>query len=213
MGRLKFPIINQETLEVVDQNPKPVFRPKNGSWYHQVMQKRFIPAFILIAYSAFLIKWMVFKEVPLVRVGRVMLNFGGTNAGHQPNFVPFKTILPYVLGHKGLIIAGINLVGNIILLVPIGFLAPFLYRNMTWKKSLLLAAATGLAIEVMQVVLRVGIFDIDDVILNAFGFMIGYWVFVILAKMARSMKSICSRASSACATRSSARRMCYGPMG
>jgi pectate lyase len=32
----------------------------------------------------------------------------------------------------------------------------------------------------MQVILRVGIFDIDDVILNAFGFMIGYWLFALL---------------------------------
>ena len=49
-----------------------------------------------------------------------------------------------------------------------------------------LAAAAGLAIEGMQVVLRVGIFDIDDVILNALGVMIGYWTFAILAKWMRS---------------------------
>jgi glycopeptide antibiotics resistance protein len=85
-----------------------------------------------------------------------------------------------------LIIAGANLVGNIAPLVPIGFLVPFVYRNITWKKSLGLAAAAGLALEGMQVVLRVGILDIDDVILNALGVMVGYWTFAILAKWVRS---------------------------
>ena len=128
---------------------------------------------------------MVFKDMPTIRIGRLMLNFGGTDASGQANFVPFKTILPYLLGYNGWIIAGINLVGNIVPLVPIGFLVPFVYRNMTWKKSLVLAAATGLAIEGMQVVFRVGIFDIDDLILNGLGVMIGYGVFTILAKWIR----------------------------
>lgn len=53
---------------------------------------------------------------------------------------------------------------------------------MTWQKSLILAAAVGLSMEGLEVVFRVGIFDIDDVILNAFGVMIGYWVFAIFVK-------------------------------
>jgi glycopeptide antibiotics resistance protein len=148
------------------------------------MKKRLISAFILIAYSLILIKVMVLKDVPLIRIGILMINFGGTHEG-KANLLPFKTILPYLLGDKGLMIAAINLVGNIVLLVPIGFLLPFVYRNMTWKKSLILAVAAGFAIEGMQVVLRVGIFDIDDVILNGLGVMIGYWAFMILAKWAR----------------------------
>ncbi|MDB5254910.1 MAG: VanZ family protein [Candidatus Nomurabacteria bacterium] len=151
------------------------------------MKKRLIPVFVLILYIAFLIKIMVFKDVPLIRVGSLMLNFGGTQAG-QANFLPLKTILPYLLGEKGWIIAGINLVGNIILLLPIGFLVPLVFRNMTWKKSLVLAVVTGFAIEAMQVVLHVGIFDIDDVILNALGVMIGYWAFVIISRWIRSKK-------------------------
>jgi glycopeptide antibiotics resistance protein len=152
------------------------------------MYKRLIPGILLVAYGAFLVKVMVLKDMPLVRVGRLMLNFGGTDAGHSANFTPFTTIVPYLLGYKGLIIAGINIVGNIALLVPLGFLAPFAYRGITWGKSLALGIASGLAIETLQAALRVGIFDIDDVILNALGFMAGYWIFIMFAKMARSMR-------------------------
>ncbi|RJQ34257.1 VanZ family protein [Candidatus Parcubacteria bacterium] len=158
--------------------------------FRNVMYKRLISTIIFIAYSAILIKVMVFKDMPTIRIGHVMLNFGGAEAGHAPNFVPFTTIVPYLLGYKGLIIAGVNLVGNIALLVPIGFLAPLVYPNMTWKKSLALAVVAPLAIEIMQTVLRVGIFDIDDVILNALGVMIGYGTFTILAKCVRERKYI-----------------------
>jgi glycopeptide antibiotics resistance protein len=148
--------------------------------------KKPLISFVLIAYCAILIKVMVFKDIPPIRVGSLILNFAGTNAGHGPNYVPFETILPYLLGYKGWIIAGINLAGNIVLLVPLGFLAPFAHRDMTWKQSLALGVVAGLFIEVMQTVLHVGIFDIDDVILNALGVMIGYWAFAIVARWIRS---------------------------
>ena len=138
---------------------------------------------MLIVYSAILIKVMVFKDIPPIRIGSLMINFGGTHEG-PANLLPFKTILPYLLGEKGLMIAFINLVGNIVLLVPIGFLVPFINRNMVWKESLVLAAATGFSIEGMQALFQVGIFDIDDIILNGLGVVLGYWIFRLLAKKA-----------------------------
>jgi len=149
------------------------------------MNTRITGTVILITYIAILIKVMVFKDMPLIRIGALMLNFGGPQEG-PANFLPLKTILPYLFGEKGLMIALINLIGNIVLLVPIGFLVPLVYRNMTLKKSLVLAVTAGATIEIMQVVSRVGIFDIDDIILNALGVMIGYWTFAILAKWMRS---------------------------
>lgn len=144
--------------------------------------KRLIPVFMLVAYSAALIKIMVFKDMPTLKIGSLMLNFAGTDGGHPANFVPFKTIMPYLLGENGLLIAGVNLVGNIALLMPVGFLLPFVYRGHTGKKSLAIAIAAGLSIELMQVVLRVGIFDIDDVILNALGTMVGYGISLVLVR-------------------------------
>lgn len=130
---------------------------------------------------------MVLKDMPVIRIGPLMLNFGGTHEG-SGNFVPFRTILPYLLGEKGLMIAAINIIGNIILLVPIGFLLPLVFQKITWKKALALAIAAGLVIEGSQVILHVGIFDIDDVILNGLGVMIGYWAFAILASWMHSKK-------------------------
>ena len=146
--------------------------------FSSIMQRRLLLLILLIAYCILLIKVMVFKDLPTIRIGYLMLNFSGTHEA-PPNFVPFRTIIPYLFGHKGLIIAGINIVGNIILLVPIGFLVPFFLKEMNWKKAVLFAVFSGLFIEGLQTMLHVGIFDIDDVILNGIGFMMGYWKFLI----------------------------------
>ena len=102
-----------------------------------------------------------------------MIRFAPSHA----NFVPFKTILPQLRGEPRWSTAIINLVGNTVLFVPVGFLVPWVYRKMTWQKSLALAVAVGLTMEGMEGVFRIGIVDVDDVILNAFGVVSGYWVF------------------------------------
>ncbi len=149
------------------------------------MKKILVAISALALYSALLIKLMVFKDIPVIKVGHVMLKFGGTQEG-EANFVPFKSILPYVMGEHGLLIAALNIFGNILPLMPIGFLVPFIYRRMTWKKSVVLAAVTGLLLEGMQVVLHVGIFDIDDLILNGVGVVLGYWIYTLYEKFIQS---------------------------
>jgi glycopeptide antibiotics resistance protein len=111
-----------------------------------------------------------------------MLNFGGTHEG-PANLIPFKTILPYLMGEGGLLIGGLNIGGNIVLLIPIGFLVPFVFQKMDWKKTIAISIASGLSIELTQVILKVGIFDIDDVILNAIGVIVGYWTYTIFPKI------------------------------
>lgn len=152
-----------------------------------IMKNRFLQVLLLV-YCVLLIKIMVFKDVPLIRLGVLMLNFGGTHEG-PPNFIPFKTILPYLAGEKGLLIGAINIVGNIILLVPVGLLMPFVVGAVNLKKSLVFAVFSGLFIECMQTLLHVGIFDIDDVILNGLGYLMGYWIYLVLPRFWHLLKS------------------------
>jgi len=149
------------------------------------MKKRLLAGIVLIAYYALLIKVMVFKDLPTIRIGRLMFNFGGTDRG-AANFIPFKTIVPYLFGNQGLVIGGVNLLGNVALLVPVGFLAVLVCRNFTWRKALLLSVAAGLSIETLQALLHLGIFDVDDIMLNALGVLVGFWIFVIFAKWIRA---------------------------
>jgi glycopeptide antibiotics resistance protein len=149
------------------------------------MKNRFLPSILLLAYIAILIKVMVLKDVPMIRMGPIMLNFGGTQVG-DPNYVPFRTILPYLLGENGFLIGALNIGGNIGFLIPIGFLLPFVFARIDWKKSLVVALLSGMSIELTQVFLHIGIFDIDDVILNGLGVMVGYWLFLLFQKIMSS---------------------------
>jgi glycopeptide antibiotics resistance protein len=143
------------------------------------VRKRPLLTVVLIAYSALLIRLLVFK-IKLLQLGPIRIRLPQHTG--EANFLPLKTILPYLRGERGLLIAFLNVGGNIGLFVPIGFLVPFIYREITWQKALALAVGAGLVIEGMQVAFEVGIFDIDDVILNALGVMTGYWVFTSLVR-------------------------------
>ena len=152
------------------------------------MTKRSFPLVSLLVYALVLFKVMVLKDIPTIHIGHMMFRFGGTQAGSH-NFIPFRTISLYMRGGGGWLIAGLNLFGNIGLLMPVGFLLPFVFPDLSWKKALVWAVASGLAIEGVQVLLQVGIFDIDDVILNGLGVMMGFGLQVIFVKLFRTTTS------------------------
>src|ERR1700722_6594314 len=145
---------------------------------------RWLAACALIAYGALLIRLVVFKAIPVIRLGHLRLRFAGTHTG-SGNFVPFKSIVPLLSGQGNHLINMVNLFGNIIPFMPIGLLAPLVVRSISWQKALVLGVATGLTFEMMEVVFRVGIFDVDDIILNALGVMAGYGVFELFKRRAQ----------------------------
>lgn len=153
------------------------------------MKKQLIVLFLLFGYLYLLVKILVFKDLPLLRIGELKLNFGG--AQERPaNLIPFKSILPYLLGEKGFLIAFLNLVGNILALVPLGFIVPYLFTNTGWKKVLVLAFVSGFIIEFVQFLLKIGIFDIDDVLLNGLGVIIGFWTYTVYLGFSRIIKNL-----------------------
>ncbi|MEY4335616.1 MAG: hypothetical protein RLZZ45_535 [Bacteroidota bacterium] len=151
------------------------------------MKKKILVTSLLLLYTALLFKVLVLKDLPLIRIGHLMFNFGGTQEGTS-NWIPFKTILFYLMGSRGLLIGGINILGNIVLLIPLGFLLPLVVRSLTNNKALIIFSAFCLMIEGLQTYLKIGIFDIDDVILNLLGCMIGYWAYRYLPAAWRYLK-------------------------
>ena len=141
--------------------------------------RQLIAAVTLVGYGALVIKLLVFK-ISMLRIGHLRFRFVGET--REPNLIPFRTITSYLRGEPLSLMPLLNLAGNIALFVPIGFLIPLVLRTVRWPIVLALAVALGLGIEATQMALRVGIFDIDDVILNALGVMIGYWAFAVFGR-------------------------------
>jgi hypothetical protein len=69
------------------------------------MKSRFFPILLLLVAIALVIEILVLKDLPMVRVGHMKFNFGGTQDG-PGNWIPFQTIIPYLLGSKGWLIGG-----------------------------------------------------------------------------------------------------------
>lgn len=98
------------------------------------------------------------------------------------NFIPFKTIVEYIQrynnGFRNLSVT--NLLGNFVLFLPMGMALPCLFKkfNRFWKVTLCVFGVVVL-VEVTQGLLRVGSVDIDDVIFNLSGAMIGYGIIKI----------------------------------
>jgi glycopeptide antibiotics resistance protein len=127
----------------------------------------------LAVYSALLIAVVVFKAIPTIHIGHRIWRLAGTHTG-PANFVPFKTIAFELSGQRNHLISMLNLAGNIILFLPVGILAAVVFESFSWTRALLLGVASGLSCELLELIFHVGIFDVDDVMLNALGVMLGY---------------------------------------
>lgn len=71
-------------------------------------------------------------------------------------------------------------VENILLFIPFGFISPCAFK--VFRKLHVCAAAgffTSLAIELLQLLTQRGFFQIDDIITNTLGMLIGYIVFAL----------------------------------
>ena len=74
----------------------------------------------------------------------------------------------------------INLLGNIFLFIPIGFLIPKLWRKLrNFFKFFFICLLMILAVELIQLFALLGCCDVDDVILNMTGLTAGYIIWAI----------------------------------
>lgn len=92
------------------------------------------------------------------------------------NFIPFREIFRYEIGSRLFIK---NIIGNILLFLPYGYFASdYLKSNKLWPICFL-TMLVSLTIEIVQ--LNIGrTFDIDDIILNTVGGMMGYLLYQLM---------------------------------
>lgn len=74
----------------------------------------------------------------------------------------------------------LNLFGNVVCFMPLGFVIPIL-SNRKWKfiGTAFMCCFASCFVETMQLISKLGSFDIDDIILNTFGGLLGYLLFAI----------------------------------
>jgi glycopeptide antibiotics resistance protein len=101
------------------------------------------------------------------------------------NFVPFETIAIWVANpDSGFWIR--QMVGNLLLLLPVGLLGPVALPWLDrWWRVLLAAFALCLAIELAQLWIPDRAFDVDDLLLNVAGGALGYAILTLVRLASR----------------------------
>lgn len=127
---------------------------------------RLSAAFLLAEYVSLLL----YFTVSIWRSGTV----------YEYRLIPFWSYWAAVQGVKGL--AG-EIIMNIVVFMPIGFLAGFAMKKALWLKVLVVGFVVSLTIELLQLMLKRGCFETDDLINNTLGCMMGYGVYLCARKV------------------------------
>ena len=139
-----------------------------------------VKVFLLVIYLAFL-SWRMF----FYAYGSI---FRISGRAYQYNIIPLRTIYSLITNYSkyGFIVWAYNLFGNVVVFMPLGFLlASLLKKRSSLKRTLAFSFFIILFAESMQLIMRVGVFDVDDMVLNLIGCFIGYFVHGILVKYKR----------------------------
>ncbi|MCW3168497.1 VanZ family protein [Chryseobacterium sp. 09-1422] len=128
------------------------------------MLKKFYK-FIIVPYTVFLLYLMFFG------MGRFQ---------YDDNIVRFQPVVSTIWFIKGTV-SWFNIVkivlGNVVMFIPFGFLG-WVFPQLKDLKSLIIAFVSAIVIvEALQYFSRMGVFDIDDIILNTLGVYLGWKIF------------------------------------
>ena len=142
-------------------------------------QLSLVSLIVLIGYICVLTYFVFFSD----HYGRVS---GFTD--YRYNLIPFAEINRYLTYNHYFTMENLltNLAGNILVFSPIGFLVPIIKKEgvnifTVFRISFLLT----LFIETVQLVFRIGVFDVDDLIMNTMGGVVGFVCFKLVQRLYR----------------------------
>lgn len=99
---------------------------------------------------------------------------------YRYNLVLFKEINRYISNAEtlGFWAVFLNLIGNVICFIPFGIILPMASRRFRkLYRVIFLMLGFSLFVELMQLVFKIGAFDVDDLLLNVVGAFIGYIIY------------------------------------
>ena len=102
------------------------------------------------------------------------------------NYVPFHEMFRYQFGSRLFIK---NVIGNMLLFVPYGFFTAYFLKLEKPKVVIILSLLVSVTIETTQLLIG-RVFDIDDIILNFVGGILGFYVYHLLDKINHKLPNI-----------------------
>ena len=146
-------------------------RGKQVNWYREIVLDIFLVFLVGLASQTIIPKIHITDTIRL-ESGRGRINL-----------MPLKNlIITYieVVHYKNFDYFLVNFVGNIIMFIPIGFCIPCLWNRKGYQ-TIIIGVLVSIMIELIQLPMNRGT-DIDDVILNTMGIVIGLIIYKISVK-------------------------------
>lgn len=133
---------------------------------------RIIGKILFILYILFIVYFLIFSDW----YGRT-----GTMDEYHYNLVLFREIKRFwnYREEVGLFAMFTNLFGNVIIFIPFGFFMPMASKYRSIFSALFYSFGLSLCVETFQLITKVGSFDVDDLLLNTVGGLVGYLIFVL----------------------------------
>ncbi|POQ87849.1 VanZ family protein, partial [Listeria monocytogenes] len=142
----------------------------------------------LYVYACGVIKYTIF---PLMLNAFLIEDTKIFVTGPYMNLIPFNSISEMFIAERESV--AFQIVANIIMFVPLGMLLPLCYPKLRWKIVFAISFIATVGIELAQLLQDLiyqspfKFVDIDDVILNFSGGIIGYMIFVMFRPLLRKM--------------------------
>ena len=139
---------------------------------------------LLILYGCVVLYFVLFSD----RLGRVE-----GYSTYRYNLIPFQEIRRFIIYRDYVSTEAflVNLVGNLLVFFPVGMLVP-LWRNTKRTgciRILIYIFLFTLSIETLQLVTRVGVFDVDDLLMNTLGGLAGWICYRIALAVYRGARA------------------------
>ncbi|MDT3424943.1 glycopeptide antibiotics resistance protein [Paenibacillus forsythiae] len=142
---------------------------------------QFIFNLLFGAYALLAINIILFKTIPLTAI------FTARPVSLRSiNLIPFHTIGVFFTEPMDIQRALTNICGNIVIFVPLGIFISYIgmKRSLGFKACILLM--TALLFEILQYIFALGSSDVDDILLNFSGGLIGIAIYSVLSKIIKS---------------------------
>ncbi len=166
-------------MVVTDKNGEKEFEEFEGM---KRINRKVIHVLSWIAFIVYLVM-MVYFLFFCEQLGRI------PSDTYHYNLKPFEEIRRY-MGHisqLGYFYVMLNLLGNVVCFVPLGFVLPILSsRKWGAVRIIIVSFLASLLVEITQLVTKLGSCDVDDIMMNTLGGLLGYILFILCRKIYRS---------------------------
>ncbi|TCS77228.1 VanZ family protein [Muricomes intestini] len=138
----------------------------------QTRKIRVLGKVLFVLYLFFLLYFLIFSDW-----------YGRTEGSGQYryNLVLFQEIKRFIKYREelGSFAVFTNLFGNILIFVPYGFFISMASKSRGFFMTFFYSFGLSMCVEIFQILTKVGSFDVDDLLLNTMGGILGYILFSI----------------------------------